>query len=102
MWPNVVISSCRIGCGTGKFTKSLLANAEWAASIAELHCVEPVEGMLKALRETVNDPRVHSYQGTFDVSGIESSGFADLIVVATVSWLIESLPAPQPELIYGQ
>lgn len=41
--------------------------------------------MLKVLRETVQDPRVMTYRGTFDDSGIQKSAFADLIVAATVS-----------------
>lgn len=41
--------------------------------------------MLKVLRETVQDPRVMKYRGTFDDSGIQKSAFADLIVAATVS-----------------
>ena len=56
----------------------------WSTSINEIKCVEPNEGMLKAFREAIHDPRVIASEGTFSSTEVES-GWADLIVIATVS-----------------
>lgn len=40
--------------------------------------------MLKVFRENINDPRVTAAEGTFDSTAVED-GWADLIVIATVS-----------------
>ena len=57
---------------------------QWSTSINEIKCVEPNEGMLKAFREAIHDPRVIASEGTFSSTEVES-GWADLIVIATVS-----------------
>ena len=72
----------RIGCGSGLFTRVLLE--QWSSSIEALKCYEPVEGMLKAFKESVNDPRATIAEGTFSSTDVED-GWADLIFVATVS-----------------
>ncbi|KAI5123342.1 hypothetical protein M0805_001767 [Coniferiporia weirii] len=72
-----------IGCGSGIFTRALLAHPEWSSSISELKCVEPNEGMRAVFSKTVNDPRVSLSEGTFEDTGVPD-GWADLILVATV------------------
>ena len=57
---------------------------QWSTSINEIKCVEPNEGMLKAFREAIHDSRVNASEGTFSSTEVES-GWADLIVIATVS-----------------
>ena len=57
---------------------------QWSTSINEIKCVEPNEGMLKAFREAIHDPRAIASEGTFSSTEVES-GWADLIVIATVS-----------------
>ncbi|THH05762.1 hypothetical protein EW145_g4552 [Phellinidium pouzarii] len=71
-----------IGCGSGIFTRNLLAHPEWSASIAELKCIEPNEGMRAVFADTVKDPRVSLYDGTFDTTGVPD-GWADVILCAT-------------------
>ena len=39
---------------------------------------------MKAFREAIHDPRVNASEGTFSSTEVES-GWADLIVIATVS-----------------
>ena len=56
----------------------------WSTSIKAIRCIEPNEGMLKAFREVIHDPRVVASEGTFSSTEVES-GWADLIVIATVS-----------------
>lgn len=77
----------RFGCGTGIFTRGLLARAEFAGeAIAELRAIEPVEGMRTIFNETVKDakrvPR-GAEPGTFESTGVED-GWADGIIIATV------------------
>lgn len=72
----------RIGCGSGLFTKAFLE--QWTTSIEELKCYDPNKGMLKVFRENIIDPRVSAAEGTFDSTDAED-GWADLIVIATVS-----------------
>ncbi|KAI5117441.1 hypothetical protein M0805_007011 [Coniferiporia weirii] len=78
-----------IGCGSGIFTRALLAHPEWSPSISELKCVDPNEGMRAVFSETVNDPRVSLSEGTFEDTGVPD-GWADLILVATAfHWCTE-------------
>ncbi|EJD02317.1 S-adenosyl-L-methionine-dependent methyltransferase [Fomitiporia mediterranea MF3/22] len=78
-----------IASGTGKFTKSLVANLEWKKCLAELKCVEPNEGMRVVFTRTMDDPRVSLANGTFDNTGVPDN-WADLVVVATaIHWCLD-------------
>ncbi|KAJ7489413.1 S-adenosyl-L-methionine-dependent methyltransferase [Mycena latifolia] len=72
-----------IGSGTGLFTRALLLHPEWAA-VRTLRAVEPSEGMREVFAKYTTDARVVLSEGTFDATGVEG-GWADLIVIATVS-----------------
>ncbi|THH05772.1 hypothetical protein EW145_g4551 [Phellinidium pouzarii] len=71
-----------IGCGSGIFTRNLLAHPEWSTSIGELKCIDPNEGMRAVFADTVKDPRVSLYDGTFDSTGVPD-GWADVILSAS-------------------
>ncbi|KAL5529621.1 hypothetical protein ACEPAG_5606 [Sanghuangporus baumii] len=79
------LNAVEIGCGSGKFTRALLAHPEWKQSIKELKCIEPNEGMCAVFSKMVDDPRVSLSDGTFDTTGVPDHR-ADLIVIATVSF----------------
>ncbi|KAI5123341.1 hypothetical protein M0805_001766 [Coniferiporia weirii] len=70
-----------IGCGSGIFTRALLAHPEWSSSISELKCIDPNEGMRAVFAKTVDDPRVSLFDGTFEDTGVPD-GWADLILIA--------------------
>ncbi|THH05765.1 hypothetical protein EW145_g4555 [Phellinidium pouzarii] len=72
----------RIGCGSGIFTRGILAHPEWSTSIAELKCVDPNDGMRAVFARTIKDPRVSLSDGTFDNTGVPDD-WADLIVSAS-------------------
>ncbi|THH05767.1 hypothetical protein EW145_g4557 [Phellinidium pouzarii] len=71
-----------IGCGSGIFTRALLAHPEWSTSVAELKCIDPNEGMRAVFASTVKDSRVSLSEGTFDETDVPD-GWADLIVSAS-------------------
>lgn len=77
--------SCRLGSGTGIFTRALLADPVFGPAVGELRAVEPSEGMRTTFQKKLNDPRVSTYEGTFDHTGVED-GWADIVIVAQVSW----------------
>lgn len=79
---------CRLGSGTGIFTRALLADPTFGPAIQELKAVEPSEGMRNTFNAKVSDPRVSTYAGTFDGTGVPD-GWADLVVVAQVSCAID-------------
>lgn len=56
----------------------------WSPSIEALRCYDPNEGMLKVFREEVHDPRVYVAKGVFEGTDVDD-GWADLIIIATVS-----------------
>ncbi|OCB86743.1 S-adenosyl-L-methionine-dependent methyltransferase [Sanghuangporus baumii] len=87
-----------IGCGSGKFTRVLLAHPEWEQSIKELKCIEPNEGMRAVFSKTVDDPRVSLSEGTFDATGVPDH-WADLIVIATAFHWCQDLEAATEEFI---
>lgn len=74
----------RLGSGTGIFTRALLGDSLFGPAVQELRAVEPSEGMRRAFSMKVQDPRVNTYEGTFDCAGVEA-GWADLVVIAQVS-----------------
>ena len=74
----------RLGSGTGIFTRNLLAHPAWANSIGHLNAVEPSEGMRKTFDKNIQDKRIVTTNGTFDVTGVEDS-WADVIIIAQVS-----------------
>ncbi|KAI5117442.1 hypothetical protein M0805_007012 [Coniferiporia weirii] len=71
-----------VGCGSGIFTRALLAHPEWSSSISELRCIDPNEGMRAVFAKTMKDARVSLFDGTFDNTGAPD-GWADLIVSAS-------------------
>ncbi|KAF8163334.1 methyltransferase type 11 [Crassisporium funariophilum] len=70
-----------LGSGTGIFTRALLADPEWNASILHLKAIEPSEGMRNVFSQTVKDERISVSDGTFSVTGVDDS-WADLVVIA--------------------
>jgi len=71
-----------MGCGTGLFTRSLLANAHFSARTGSLLATDPSEGMLAVFKERLaNDSRVSCAEGTFDRLPAKD-GWADLVVAA--------------------
>ena len=74
----------RLGSGTGIFTRNLLTHPAWANSIGRLNAVEPSEGMRKTFDKNIQDPRIVTTNGTFDITGVEDS-WADVIIIAQVS-----------------
>ncbi|THH05761.1 hypothetical protein EW145_g4554 [Phellinidium pouzarii] len=85
-----------IGCGSGIFTRDLLAYPEWSTSIVELKCIDPNEGMRAVFASTVKDPRVSLYDGTFDTTGVPD-GWADVILCATAFHWCSDLEAAASE-----
>ncbi|KAI5123349.1 hypothetical protein M0805_001770 [Coniferiporia weirii] len=78
-----------VGCGSGIFTRALLAHPEWNSSISELKAVEPNEGMRAVFAESTKDPRVSLSDGTFDETGVPD-GWADVIMAATAfHWCLD-------------
>lgn len=77
---------CRIGSGTGIFTRALLAHPEWSSTIGHLKALEPSSGMRDQFSKTVQDDRVSIAEGTFDTTHVED-GWADLIVIAQVEFI---------------
>jgi len=75
------LNIAEIGSGTGIFTRNLLAHPAWANSIGRLNAVEPSEGMRKTFDENIQDRRIITTSGTFDVTGVEDS-WADVIIIA--------------------
>jgi hypothetical protein len=73
----------RLGSGTGIFTRALLGDSLFGPAVRELRAVEPSEGMRGTFSTKVQDPRVSTYEGTFDCTGVEA-GWADLVVIAQV------------------
>jgi phospholipid N-methyltransferase len=74
---------CRIGSGTGIFTRAILAHPDWSSSVKAWKAIEPSAGMREVFSKTVIDSRVTVSEGTFDNTGVES-GWADLVVIAQV------------------
>lgn len=74
----------RLGSGTGKFTRCLLDHKELGPATANLHAVEPSEGMRETFDKKIVDERVSCREGTFDHTS-EEDGWADLVVSAQVS-----------------
>ncbi|KAJ7172457.1 methyltransferase type 11 [Mycena filopes] len=75
--------SCRIGAGTGIFTRAFIAHPEWSCAFLELKAIEPSAGMRDVFSKTVVDEqgRVSISDGTFEQTHVED-GWADLVVVA--------------------
>ncbi|KAI5123345.1 hypothetical protein M0805_001768 [Coniferiporia weirii] len=71
-----------VGCGTGIFTRALLAHPEWDSSVSEIRCIDPNEGMRAVFAKTVKDSRVSLFDGTFENTEVPD-GWADLIVSAS-------------------
>jgi SAM-dependent methyltransferase len=76
-------SFCRIGSGTGIFTRAFLAHPSWESTIEKLTAVEPSEGMRAVFDKFVRDERVSCQEGSFVNTGIPDHS-ADLVVVAQV------------------
>lgn len=74
---------CRIGSGTGIFTRALLAHPEWSSSLGQLKAFEPSQGMRDIFAKSIEDERVTTLEGTFDHASVED-GWADLVVIAQV------------------
>jgi len=74
---------CRLGAGTGIFTRALLAHDQWSSSINQIKAIEPSAGMRDVFTRTVQDLRVTVSDGTFENTGVEE-GWADLLVIAQV------------------
>ncbi|EJU05499.1 S-adenosyl-L-methionine-dependent methyltransferase [Dacryopinax primogenitus] len=72
----------RMGCGTGLFTRSLLAHPEFSKHTGALLATDPSEGMRSVFTQRLaHDPRVRCEEGTFDRLPVED-GWADLVVAA--------------------
>ena len=80
----LVTHLCRIGSGTGIFTRALFAHPDWSSSIGTYRAVEPSAGMRSQFQHSVSDERIQLSEGTFDATGA-SDGQADLIFIAQVS-----------------
>ncbi len=74
---------CRIGSGTGIFTRAILAHSDWANAVGKITAVEPSEGMRAIFDKSVQDERVSCQNGSFESTGVTSHS-ADLVVVAQV------------------
>lgn len=56
----------------------------WSPLLKAVKCYDPNDGMLEVFRGVVDDPRVSVSKGMFEGTDADD-GWADLIVVATVS-----------------
>lgn len=56
----------------------------WSPLLKAVKCYDPNDGMLEVFRGVVNDPRVSVAKGLFEGTDADD-GWADLIVIATVS-----------------
>lgn len=76
---------CRVGAGTGLFTRALLAHPNWSegSTVRSLKAYEPSSGMRTTFAEKTKDDRVTIAEGTFESVSVEDS-WADLIVIAQV------------------
>jgi SAM-dependent methyltransferase len=74
-------SRCRIGSGTGIFTRALLDHESFAQTIEHLIAVEPSDGMRQVFSNQNKDPRVETNAGAFEVTGLDD-GIADFVTVA--------------------
>ncbi|KIY43426.1 S-adenosyl-L-methionine-dependent methyltransferase [Fistulina hepatica ATCC 64428] len=79
-------SVAEIGCGTGLFTRALLSHPEWATDIAQIHAIEPIEGMRTTFAAKVSDSRVVLHDGTFDSTGVEDSSVDIIIMAQAFHW----------------
>ncbi|KAF8334181.1 S-adenosyl-L-methionine-dependent methyltransferase [Cantharellus anzutake] len=70
-----------LGSGTGIFTRALLTHRSFGPAVRELKAVEPSRGMREAFLKAVSDPRVSTYEGSFELTRVPD-GWADLIVIA--------------------
>ncbi|KAK7052306.1 S-adenosyl-L-methionine-dependent methyltransferase [Favolaschia claudopus] len=79
-----------IGCGTGLFTRALLAHEEWKNDIHSYRAIDPSEGMRETFAKyTTMDDRVVLTAGTFADTSVES-GLADLVVIAqALHWCLD-------------
>lgn len=75
---------CRIGAGTGLFTRALLADDASGARIGNLKAIEPSTGMRKVFAQRLHHPSVSISEGTFDHAPAVGDGWADLIIIAQV------------------
>lgn len=76
----------RIACGTGIFTRALLADPSWNARIKEIRAVEPSQGMRDVFSRSLKDQRIILTDGVFQSTGVED-GWADFVIVAQV-WVL--------------
>ena len=78
------VDECRIGAGTGLFTRALLADHDGETEIASLKAIEPSAGMRDVFKQRVNHESVTISHGTFDNVPSVENGWADLIIIAQV------------------
>lgn len=81
---------CRIGAGTGLFTRAFLADQDDETKIASLKAIEPSAGMRDVFRQRASHEFVTIDDGTFDNAPTVEDGWADLIIIAQVC---RSLPS---------
>lgn len=78
---DTICFTCRLGSGTGIFTRALLAHESFANSVRHLTAIEPSDGMREVFSKQYSDARVETKAGTFDNTGLASET-ADFIAVA--------------------
>lgn len=88
-------SVCRIGCGSGIFTRALLSHPDWETSLGALRAIDPNEGMREIFASTIKDSRVTLTDGTFDNTGVDD-GWADAILIVTVRLITLYIPSLDP------
>ncbi|THU89659.1 S-adenosyl-L-methionine-dependent methyltransferase, partial [Dendrothele bispora CBS 962.96] len=87
---NKALKIVEIAAGTGIFTRGLLNSPEWYSDIDELKAVEPSAGMRETFSKAITEDKVTLSEGTFESIGVPD-GWADMIVIATVSFLYRAL-----------
>ncbi|KAH8101573.1 S-adenosyl-L-methionine-dependent methyltransferase [Cristinia sonorae] len=92
----VGLNVVEMGAGTGLFTRALLADPQWNASISEMKCSDPVEGMRGIFTQVIKDPRVTISDGTFEESNVPDA-WADVIFSATAFHWCNDLEAAAQE-----
>jgi len=91
----------RVGAGTGIFTRALLSHPAWASSelpggIKALRAVEPSAGMRTVFERSLPKEyaaKVSVREGTFDRSGVQEDGWADVVVIAQAFHWCQDLDA---------
>lgn len=84
--PGLTKLHCRIGAGTGLFTRAFLGDRDDETTIASLKAIEPSAGMRETFKQRVSHESISVTisDGTFESAPTVENGWADLVVIAQV------------------